>query len=301
LAQDLYRLGIELRQLRYLVALADERHFTRAALRVQIAQPALSRQIRNLEAELGVALVHRTTRRVALTDAGTRLVERARRVLAEVDAAQSELQNMAGLVAGRVAMGVTATPGPVDIPKLLGSFYARYPGVELAVREELSTALTELLRADALDFAFITAIDGAAQSGLEMVPRAFDELVVALAPHHPLADRDILSVADLRTERFVSFRRGATIRRRVERAAAAAGFEPRIPFESNEVGRTRAIVSQGLAIAVLPLSDTMRPGPPVRTVPLSDPAMTHEIFLAWRAGRRHSPAAQAMLAMAQDG
>src|SRR5215471_12580366 len=96
---------MDLRQLRYLVALADERHFTRAAAREQVAQPALSQQIRRLEAEVGIPLVHRTTRRVELTEAGENLVVRARRALAEVDAARAELADLAGVRSGHLLIG----------------------------------------------------------------------------------------------------------------------------------------------------------------------------------------------------
>src|ERR1700758_1080238 len=105
---------MELNQLRYLVALAEERHFTRAAAREHIAQPALSQQIRRLEDELGLALVERTTRHVAITDAGNVLVARARRILAELDAADAELLALKGMETGRVRVGTMHTMGPVD-------------------------------------------------------------------------------------------------------------------------------------------------------------------------------------------
>src|ERR1700723_3251756 len=106
---------MELRQLRYLLALAEERHFTRAAAREHIAQPALSQQIRRLEDEVGLPLVERTTRRVGLTDAGELLVARARRILAEVDAAGTELEALRGVQTGHVTVGAMHTMGPVDV------------------------------------------------------------------------------------------------------------------------------------------------------------------------------------------
>src|SRR5215203_5416066 len=126
---------MNLRQLRYLVAIADERHFTRAAAREHVAQPALSQQIRALEAELGTALVERTTRRVAMTQAGEVLVARARRALAELDAAHAELQALAGVQAGRLSVGALHTMGPVDLSLLLARFHERYRAIELIVRE----------------------------------------------------------------------------------------------------------------------------------------------------------------------
>src|SRR5581483_3125029 len=106
---------MDLRQLKYLVALADEGNFTRAAAREHIAQPALSQQIRRLEQQLGLALVERTTRRVALTEAGTLLVGRARSILAEVDAAQDEMDSLRGGFSGRVSVGTMHTMGPIDV------------------------------------------------------------------------------------------------------------------------------------------------------------------------------------------
>ena len=126
---------MEMSQLRYLVALAEERHFTRAAAREHIAQPALSQQIRRLEDEVGLPLVERTTRRVAMTDAGELLVARARRILAELEAAQTELRALRGVQSGHVTVGALHTMGPVDVSLVLASFHERYPAVELTVRE----------------------------------------------------------------------------------------------------------------------------------------------------------------------
>src|SRR3978361_1227130 len=116
---------MDLNQLRYLVALAEERHFTRAAAREHIAQPALSQQIRRLEDEVGLALVERTTRRGAVTDARAAPVGRARRILAGVDAAEAEMQALSGIQTGRVTVGVMHTMGPVDVSLLLAAFHER--------------------------------------------------------------------------------------------------------------------------------------------------------------------------------
>src|SRR5919109_1123674 len=121
---------MEIRQLRYLVALDDERHFTRAAQREHIAQPALSQQIRRLEEEVGLPLVERTTRRVSLTEAGEALVARARRVLGEIEGAQAELAALSGVQTGRVTVGVIHTMGPVDVSLALAIFHRRHPDVE---------------------------------------------------------------------------------------------------------------------------------------------------------------------------
>jgi LysR family transcriptional activator of glutamate synthase operon len=280
---------MELRQLRYLVALADEGHFTRAAARERVAQPALSQQIRKLEDQLGLALFDRTTRRVRTTEAGALLAARARRILSELDDAGSELQRLTGLVAGRVTIGLTQTPGPFDLPRLLAAFHARFPQVELAVREDLSTVLAEQLRSDTLDLAFLSLVEQDQRRGLELQPLARERLVVALPADHRLAHRRQLKIGDLRDERFVAFFEGATIREAVRQIALEAGFEPRIAFETREVARARAFVAEGLGVAVLPRSDAQAPGPPVRIAELRGPSLVHRI----------SPAARALLEQAR--
>lgn len=286
---------MELRQLRYLVALADEQHFTRAAQRARVAQPSLSQQIRKLERELGVGLVDRTTRRVHLTEAGELLVAHARRVLGELDGARAALEQLTGLVVGRVTLGLTQSPGPLDPVPLLADFHARFPQVRLSVREDLSTALAGALRDDALDLAFLTLVEEAELRGLERIALAEEPLVVALPERHRLASRARVTVRDLRDEELIAFGEDATIRRSVERLARDAGFEPRIAFETREVARARALVAAGLGVAVLPRSDAQAPGPPVHTVALRGPAAMHRVSLCWRVGRTHAPAARALL------
>jgi LysR family transcriptional regulator, transcription activator of glutamate synthase operon len=288
---------MELRQLRYLVALADECHFTRAAAREHIAQPALSQQIRRLETEVGLALVERTTRRVALTDAGELLVARARRILAEVDDAQAELGTLAGVKGGRLAVGALHTMGPVDLSLLLAAFHRNHPAVELTVREQSSEELAEMLRDDEIDLAFLSVTERIQSHGLELHRLVTEELVAVLPPQHALADRDGVTMTELAGDAFISFRTGSRLRELLDRAAADAGFEPRIALESNESRRIRSLVSSGLGVAILPRSDAAGPGAAVAVTPLVEPALTRDVTLASRAKRRHSPAAQAFLAL----
>jgi LysR family transcriptional activator of glutamate synthase operon len=286
---------MELRQLRYLVAVADERHFTRAAAREHVAQPALSQQIRRLEDELGVALVQRTTRRVALTEAGDLLVARARRALAELDSARAELDNLTGVQAGRLSIGALHTMGPVDLSLLLASFHERHPGVELTVREQSSEELAAMLRDDEVDLAFLSVTERIQSRGLTLQQLVTEELVVVLPASHRLARRRQVRLAELAHEPFVSFREGARLRELLVTAAAGAGFQPRIAFESNESRSIRSLVCRGLGVAILPRSDADEPGAPVAVAALVEPALTRDVSLASRARRRHSPAARAFM------
>jgi DNA-binding transcriptional LysR family regulator len=291
---------MELRQLRYLVALADERHFTRAAAREHIAQPALSQQIRRLEAEVGLTLVERTTRKVALTEAGELLVHRARRILAELEDAQAELGMLAGVKGGRLALGALHTMGPVDLSLLLSSFHRNHPAVELTVREQSSEELAEMLRDDEIDLAFLSVTERIQSHGLELYHLVSEELLAVLPTQHPLAARQSLDLSELAGDPFISFRTGSRLRELLDSAAAASGFQPRIALESNESRRIRSLVSGGLGVAILPRSDAVGAGAPVAVVRLAEPALTRDVTLASRAKRRHSPAAQAFLALTRS-
>ncbi|MBV9466632.1 MAG: LysR family transcriptional regulator [Solirubrobacterales bacterium] len=290
---------MELRQLRYLLALAEECNFTRAAAREHIAQPALSQQVKRLEDELGVALVERTTRRAQMTEAGERLVRRARHILAEVEAAHAEMQAVRGVSTGHVTIGAMHTMGPVDLSLLLAVFNERHPDVELTVCEQSSEEMAEMLRVDQLDLAFLSVTERIESHGLGLRQLVSEELVVILPTGHPLGSRRRLRMAELAGERFISFRTGARLRELLIGAGRQAGFDPVITLESNESQRIRRLVGRGLGVAILPRSDAVGPGAEIAMARLTEPALTRDITLAWREERRHSPAAAELLELAR--
>jgi DNA-binding transcriptional LysR family regulator len=291
---------MDLRQLRYLVALAEEGSFTRAAASVHIAQPAVSQQIRRLEEEIGMALVERTTRRVTLTDAGELLVARARRILAELEAATTELQALSGMYAGHVTIGAMHTMGPVDLSLALALFSERHPNVHFTVREQSSEEMAEMLRVDELDLAFLSVTERIESHGLGLHQLVSEELVVLLPRSHRLGHRKQVRMAELAGEQFISFRAGARLRELLFAAGREAHFEPRVTLESNESQRVRRLVSRGLGVAILPRSDAEGPGADVAVATLSEPALRRDITLAWRDGRRHAPAAAEFLELARQ-
>jgi DNA-binding transcriptional LysR family regulator len=292
---------MDLRQLRYLVALAEELNFTRAAASEHIAQPALSQQIRRLEEEVGVGLVERTTRRVALTEAGELLVVRARRILAELEAAGDEMQALRGVDVGHVTIGAIRTLGPIDLSLALVAFHEAHPNVALTVREQDSEECAELLRKDELDLAFLSVTERVESRGLGLHQLLSEELMVLLPRGHALADRDGVRMADLAQEHFISFRQGARLRELLMSASHDAKFEPRVTLESNEAQRIRTLVSRGLGVAILPRSDAISPiGAEIAAAPLVDPPVRRDITLAWRADRRQAPATAAFLKLARE-
>jgi LysR family transcriptional regulator, transcription activator of glutamate synthase operon len=291
---------MELRQLRYLVALVDEQHFTRAAAREHIAQPALSQQIRRLEQEVGLALVERTTRRVTVTEAGRALVARARRILAEVDAATAEMQAFTGVRTGHVMVGTMHTMGPVDVSLALAVFHQRHPGVELTVREESSEELAEMLRDDVLDLAFLSVTERMESHGLGLHQLVSEELVVVLPQEHPLAGHREVRMAELAEEQFISYREGARLRELLEFAGRSAGFDPQVQLESNESERIRRLVARQMGVAILPRSDAERPGADVAVASLIEPSLRRDITLACREDRRLAPAAVEFLELSKE-
>jgi LysR family transcriptional regulator, transcription activator of glutamate synthase operon len=290
---------MDLRQLSYLVTLAEERHFTRAAAREHIAQPALSQQIKRLEEELGLMLVERSTRQVKITDAGQLLVARARRILAETEAARVELESLKGVESGRVTVGAMHTMGPIDVSLALAIFHERHPGVELTVREQSSEELAAMLRDDELDLAFLSVTERVESEGLGLHQLVSEELVAVLPTDHRYADRRKLQMGQLRDEEFISFREGARLRELLESAGQHAGFEPRVKLESNESGRIRRLVARGMGVAILPRSDAVAPGADVAVVALVEPKLSRDITLAWRQDRRLPPAVAEFLSLAR--
>jgi DNA-binding transcriptional LysR family regulator len=234
-----------------------------------------------------------------MTEAGEVLVARARRVLAEIEAANSELQSLQGLLRGRVTVGAMHTMGPIDVSLVLAQFRQRHPGVELTVQEQASEELAELLRVDELDLAFLSVTERVESHGLGLRRLVLEELVVVLPRDHRLASRHRVRMADLAEEEFVSYRPGARLRELLLSAAQHSGFEPRITLESNESERIRRLVARGLGVAVLPRSDAERPGAEVATAALVEPPLFRDITLAWREGRRQSPAATEFLELAR--
>lgn len=295
---------MELRQLRYFVAVAHRKHFTQAAEELSLAQPALSQQIQHLERELGVTLFERTSRRVRLTSAGEALLVRAERILAEVEWAQMEMQEYTGLARGRVVIGALQSLEAFRFPALLSRFHTRYPGIEIVLREEATERLLELLNTGQLDLTIIQIMDDSwplelTTSSIVTERLLTEELVLVVAPDHALAHHQNVTVEELRNEPFVMFKPGSGLRHTVIQSSLAAGFTPRILFESGELGTIRSLVAEGLGVSVLPRSVAKAPGREVAIVSLGPPPV-RTILLAWHTNVYHAPAAAAFLSFIRN-
>ncbi|ABL80531.1 MULTISPECIES: LysR family transcriptional regulator [unclassified Nocardioides] len=245
---------MELRHVRYALALAEERHFGRAAARVHVAQPALSQQVKQLERELGVELFRRTTRRVELTEAGRRFAEHARGILAGVDRAREDLALLASGRAGRVSVGFVGTATYDVLPRVAHEVHRALPDVDLQLRgESLSPRLLAGLADHTFDLALLRP-DPLGGDGLVVRTLRAEPLVAVVPTGHPLAGQRRIDLAELAGESFVvhpSAHR-SSIHERVLQACADAGFVPTSLLEVAETATMVVFVAAGLGVALVP-------------------------------------------------
>ena len=250
---------VQIQQLRYVVAVAQERHFTRAAARLHVAQPSLSVQVRALERELGAALFDRTRGAVGLTAAGEAFVPWASRALADLAAGQDDVRELLGLRRGRLAIGATPSLTSGLLPPLLARFHANYPGIELILTQAGSRDLVGRLADGVLDLALLILPVGIPD--IATIPLATEELVLAVAPHHRLAHRRRIRVGELAGVPLVMFRAGYDLREATFAACRAAGFTPELALEGGEMDGVLALAAAGIGAAVVPGSVVRVGGP----------------------------------------
>ncbi|MDD3763532.1 MAG: LysR substrate-binding domain-containing protein [Nevskiales bacterium] len=247
---------MELRHLRYFLAVAEELHFTRAAERLGIGQPPLSQQIQALERELGTELFRRLPRGVALTDAGRIFLDDARAILKDVQRATDRVQRVARGELGRIRVGmINSAPFHPFIPNVIREFRRRYPGVALTLQENSTPLLADALQNDQVDIAFVRPLIG--DSGGLLTRHLFDEeVVIALPSGHALARRRSLPLLALSLEPFVLFPRsvGSGLYDEIIATCRKVGFSPRIVQETLQVTSIVNLVAAGLGVSLVPAS-----------------------------------------------
>ncbi|PPK64282.1 LysR substrate-binding domain-containing protein [Actinokineospora auranticolor] len=282
-----------LQQLVYFLAVAETRHFTRAAQRAHVAQPSLSKQIQSLETELGASLFTRSRGNVALTAAGEALLPVAKRILSDVDTARLEVAELVGLRRGRIRLGATPSVCVGVLADVLRRYHDRYPGVRLLVEEGGSRDLTAALLGGELDLALVIVPPQGIGSALTMTPVLREQLMVASSAAEPApTDRDTIRLETLRDHRLVMFRQGYDLRETTLHACREAGFEPRLAVEGGEMDAVLRFVEAGLGVAVVP--SLVLPGRPgLRATPLAGPSIRRTIALAHRTDAPPTAAARA--------
>jgi LysR family transcriptional regulator, benzoate and cis,cis-muconate-responsive activator of ben and cat genes len=244
---------MDIRQLRYFLALSEELSFTKAAARLHVSQPPVSYQIASLESELGTALFIRTSRSVKLTDAGRALIPHARAVSHRLDDAKRQISRIGQGIEGKVSIGLSGSHFLGPLPRFIKSFRQEQPGIEVALMEMRPVDHIAALREGRLDVSIARTLinDDLLQSTLLWS----DPVVAALPEGHCLVERKTLRLTDLRQEDFIFLRLdSSSFAQSAHQACLAEGFTPRIVQEVVEVSAALNLVAAGLGVAVVPQS-----------------------------------------------
>jgi DNA-binding transcriptional LysR family regulator len=306
---------MELRHLRYFVAVAETLSFTQAAADRAVAQSALSQQIARLEKDVGASLFTRSSRHVQLTEAGAVLLPWARRLLSDAEQARQDVQALSGLRRGSLRLGMTrAVAGGLDLAAVLAEFSADYPGIELSIGHDTNKALLAALLAGEFDLVFTDLSPEQMQAGAGM-PTGLghrvlrqDRLVAVLSAGHRLAHRGHVDLAELSDDEFIWPDKGTGLRAAVEAACARAGVTPRQNLEVGLVGEMVQLAAHGLGVAVVPsaavavavaaAAAAAEPGAAAsagaRVLRVTDPQAVHSVLLVHPADRL-SAAATALI------
>jgi DNA-binding transcriptional LysR family regulator len=288
---------MELHHLRYLVAVAEEGSFTRAAAREHVAQPAVSTAVRQLERELGVELLERGRRGVRPTEAGRAVLAHAQTALAAVAQARQVADDLAGLLRGRVVVGMVVGCTSDVLAQLLADFSRRHPAIDVALIEGTSAALLDDLRDGALDLAWVGRATPPPE-GIETAVLYEEEQVAVVAADRAGGERGALPVTDLAGRRLIALPRGTGGRAALDEACARAGVTADVAFEATGPHMVLRLAAQGLGTGLVSASVGAAFGG-VRALSLKPPVRSR-IELAWRAGGPSSPAGQVLLAVARD-
>ncbi|MFI5953269.1 LysR family transcriptional regulator [Cryptosporangium sp. NPDC051539] len=285
---------MEIRQLEYLLAVADEGSFTRASARLGVAQSAVSHQIGKLEDEFGLRLLHRDRPAVRPTEIGAIFVGRVTRALAELAAAKEEVLSLNGQTVGNVTFGATFPTGSLDVPAVLARFRTHTPAVHVTLREGTTVELLELVRTDVADMAVVAGKLRDLPQSLEGVVVGHDDLVLAGPSGHHLEGLSQVPLRELNGEAMVGFRRGAGLRAAVDAVLAEEDVSVNIMIESNELPVLIGLVQHGHGLAVLPRRFLV--GAPAKVWHRDlQPRINPPLLLVWRRGRRYPPAAEEFL------
>lgn len=274
---------MNLRDLEYLVAVAEHRHFGRAAAACYVSQPTLSTQLKKLETELAVSLIERSPRQVLLTAAGEQVVARARAVLGEVDAIRGIARHARDPRAGRLRLGLFPTLAPYLLPHVVPNLRLRFPDLELFLVEEKSEVLLEQLRVGRLDAALLALPVADESLAAERLFR--EEFLLAVPAGHPLAGAGRVSIESLEREHLLLLADGHCLRDQALAVCRLAGAEEYAGFQATSLETLRHMVAAGVGVTLLPELSVRPPvaqAGSIRLLRFVDPAPYREIGLFWR-------------------
>ncbi|WP_433555378.1 LysR family transcriptional regulator [Pseudonocardia xinjiangensis] len=291
---------MELRHLQYFVTVAEERNFTRAAARLHVVQSGVSAAIKALERELGAELLHRTSKRVALTDAGAALLPGARATLDAARDARDALDQVRGGLRGTLRVGTMSSLGTLDLPGLLGRYHRRHPEVvlQISVAPSGSQGLVEALADGRLDLAFVS-MSGRAPGGVDWCELASTPLDLVVPVGHRLAEEDEVRIEMFADEPFVDFPIGYGNRSVTDRAFAAAGLHRHVAIEITDIVAAADFVRECIGVALLP-GVAVRPGDDLRQVRIVGADLDWPLSVAAPTARATGAAARALLSLLSE-
>src|SRR5215207_10053771 len=292
---------MEIRQLRAFTAIAETRTFTAAAQRVHVTQAAISMQIRQLEQEVGIPLFIRTPRRVVMTEAGEKLLERAYLILREHDAAVAEIAELAGAEHGRLRVGSSsATVSAERLPRLFSEMIKVHPHVEITVTSGTSELLVKHILAGEIDVAFVSLPVEARNVETEVL--SHDQLVAIASPRHPLARQKVVSAFALSGEKLILGERGGNTRRLIDEFFAEAGLKPTVAMELSRQAAIKNMVAADMGVGIVPLSTAREDVERGRLVRwwIEGARINWEMGVARLSGGYSSPVCESFLALCRE-
>ncbi|MFD1953546.1 LysR family transcriptional regulator [Paenibacillus thailandensis] len=272
---------MDIKHLQYIVEIIRQNSFTKAAEKLHVTQPTISKAIKGLENELGQDVFVREGKQVKLTDTGEAIYRYAQPIMQLFDGLTTELSDLAYLRKGSVRIGLPPMTGANFFPEVMKQFQERYPGIAVHMVEEGAKKIEEAIREGELDAGVVLLpVD---QASFHTIPLVAERIMAVVHPGHPIAERDEVRLAELAEEPFVMFSAGFALHERIIAACREAGFEPRIVYESSQWDFLREMAAAGLGVSMLPETICRSFAPEkVKAVPLVDPVIPWLPAMVWR-------------------
>jgi LysR family hydrogen peroxide-inducible transcriptional activator len=281
---------MEIHQLRYFVAVAEEGSFSRAAAKVRVAQPSLSQQIRKLEAEIGQPLFDRLPRSVVLTEAGRCLIEYARQILASIGDARRCVDELKGKIAGNVAVGAIPTIAPYVLPELVVTFQQHYPDVTLHIVEDVTAGIVRRIEAGELDVALASTCQKS--PSLHIEPFGAEPLLALVPEAHSLAKQSVITFDDLKSQRFLLLHEMHCLSQQVHHQLESRRLHPEIALAGSQLSTIANMVAAGIGVSIVPQMMVRHHATPgCVTLPFAPPVPERELNLLYNPLRFQSKAA----------
>lgn len=300
---------MDFRELQYILKIAEEKSFSKAAQKLFIAQPSLSQYVQKLEQQLGVKLFDRATIPLQLTYAGELYIETAKNILDLKDQLTKQMEDIANLKKGRLVIGLSPLRSTYIMPKVLPTFYKNFPGIEVILVEDNSSALEKMAMKGTIDIALMTLPIEESLFDYETI--FTEEILIAIPPEHPLKEKIIddkqgsrpkIKLSELCNESFILLKQDQKLHHVATNLCKKAGFKPRIILESESIEAANALVSAGMGVTFIPDNFNMLRLASPNPIYLSIEGMpfTRELVLAYRKGRYLSKASQEFICIMKD-